>query len=298
MMRAACQALRTRGATSPSSVRRVATANASPAAPPMATPSSPPPTATSRPTSAARPQRVSHWTAAPTRPPPSAPADVRARTRCSGAGRFGERQPRADAGAAQRAAAGADHRQHRRDRERGGAARGDRQHQPADGTGGDPGQGAARGGAGPSGRGEPCRTPPAQPERFVRWRQRPDRCGRRGRLGSRRRGVVLFLDHVGMDELVAVARDRADEARLPRVVAERAADGAHGLAERALRHDDVGPGAIEDLAAMHRLAAPLDQQEQEIEVPGDERHLAPVPEEEAPLRRQRELTEAVSDHGR
>ena len=98
------------------------------------------------------------------------------------------------------------------------------------------------------------------------------------------RGVVLFLDHLGMDELVAVARDGADEARLARVVAERAADGAHGLAERALRHDDVGPDAIEDLAAMHRLAAALDQQEQEIEIPRDERHLASVPEEEPPLR--------------
>ena len=87
-----------------------------------------------------------------------------------------------------------------------------------------------------------------------------------------------------MDELVAVARDGADEARLPRVVAERAPDGAHGLAERAVRHDHVGPGAIEDLAAMHRLAAALDQQEQEIEIPRDERHLASVPEEEPPLR--------------
>ena len=87
-----------------------------------------------------------------------------------------------------------------------------------------------------------------------------------------------------MDELVAVARDGADEARLPRIVAERAADGAHGLAERALRHDDVGPGAIEDLAAVHRLAAALDQQEQEIEIPRDERHLASVPEEDPPLR--------------
>ena len=264
----------------------------------MATPSSPPPTATSRPTSAARPQRASHWTAAPTRPPPSAPARRQGEGALRGRSRLGERQPRADAGAAQRAAAGADHRQHRSDGDRGGAARRDRQGQPADGTGSDPGQGAARRGAGPSGRGEPCRTPPSQPRAVRRTAPAARPLRPRGRLGSRRRGVVLFLDHLGVDELVAVARDRADEARLPRVVAERAADGAHGLAERALRHDDVGPGAIEDLAAMHRLAAPLDQQEQEIEVPGDERHLASVPEEQAPLRRQRELTEAVSDHRR
>jgi hypothetical protein len=50
----------------------------------------------------------------------------------------------------------------------------------------------------------------------------------------------------------------------PRVAADR----ADRLAERAVRHDDVGPGAIEDLAAVHRLAAPLDQQEQKIEVTG------------------------------
>ena len=93
MMSAACQRFRTRGAASPSSVRRVAMAKASPAAPPMATPSSPPPTSRSRPTSAARPQRASHWTAAPTRPPPSAPADVRARARCEGAAASANARP-------------------------------------------------------------------------------------------------------------------------------------------------------------------------------------------------------------
>ncbi len=119
-----------------------------------------------------------------------------------------------------------------------------------------------------------------------------DRCCCRWESGRCR--VVLFFDDVE-DEAVAVARDRADEARLARVVAERAPDGADRLAERALGHDHAGPDAVEDLAAMHGLVAALDQQDQEIEVPGNERDLAALADEEPPLRRQREITEAISN---
>jgi hypothetical protein len=47
---------------------------------------------------------------------------------------------------------------------------------------------------------------------------------------------------------------------------------------------------------MHRLAAALDQQEQEIEIPGDERHLPSLPDKKPPLRTQCELVEAISNH--
>ena len=47
---------------------------------------------------------------------------------------------------------------------------------------------------------------------------------------------------------------------------------------------------------MHGLPATLDQQQQQIEVSRDERHLTSVADEHSPLRRERELAEAISDH--
>src|SRR5687767_4843634 len=61
--------------------------------------------------------------------------------------------------------------------------------------------------------------------------------------------VVRFLDDSWIRELIAVTRDRADEARLAWIVAERPSQGAHGLRQRAVRDDDVAPDAIENLAA-------------------------------------------------
>ena len=92
------------------------------------------------------------------------------------------------------------------------------------------------------------------------------------------------------------ARHGADEARLARVVAERAADGANRLAQRAVGDDDVAPDAIEDVAAMHRLVAVLDQEDEQIEIARDERLLAPVADEHAAPRREDELAEAIAGH--
>jgi hypothetical protein len=216
---------------------------------------------------------------------------------------LGEPQAGADAGAAERTGAAADDGQHRGDRDRGVAAGRGGKDQPADAASGDTGQGGARRRPAPAQRGGARALPPAILGRLgPRRGRRIGRGGHPGRWRSRRgrRDVVVLLDHVGADELVAVARHGADEARLLRVVAERVPHGPHGLAEGALRHDDVGPDAVEDLAAVHRLVTALDQQQEKIEVAGDERHVPPVPDEEPPTRRQGELTEAVASpaHGR
>ena len=86
-------------------------------------------------------------------------------------------------------------------------------------------------------------------------------------IGRRQRAGVRDLDDVA-DELVAVARDRADELRRLRPVAQRAADRANGLAERAVGDDDIGPDAVEDLLARDRALSLGDEQDEEIEVFG------------------------------
>jgi hypothetical protein len=65
--------------------------------------------------------------------------------------------------------------------------------------------------------------------------------------------VVFLLQNVGTHEPVAVAGHRANEARISRVVTERSADRADGLAQRAVGDDNVVPYTVEDVAAMHRL---------------------------------------------
>ena len=112
----------------------------------------------------------------------------------------------------------------------------------------------------------------------------------------RARAIVLLFDDIREDEPVAMARDRADETRLARIIAESAADGADGLTEGAVRHDQVSPDAIEDLAAVDGGVTPLDQQYEQVEVTRDERHLAPFAQEEAAPGREREIAEAVSNH--
>ena len=109
--------------------------------------------------------------------------------------------------------------------------------------------------------------------------------------------LIVLLEHLGKDELVAVPGDRANEARLARIVAEHAADGANRLAERAVGDDDVGPDAVEDVAAVHRLAPALDQEDQQIEVARDERPFVPVAQEHAAPRRKDEIAEAITRHG-
>ena len=68
------------------------------------------------------------------------------------------------------------------------------------------------------------------------------------------------------------------------VVAQRAPQRADGLGERAVRDDDVAPDFVEDLAAGHNRRAPVDEQDEQIEVPWNQRegdaqsrHLPPLP---------------------
>ena len=76
-----------------------------------------------------------------------------------------------------------------------------------------------------------------------------------------------------------MTRHGANEERLARIVIERPPQRANGLRERAIRDDDVGPDAIEDLAAADRRGAALDQQDQQIEIARNQRQAAAVPEQ-------------------
>jgi hypothetical protein len=82
-----------------------------------------------------------------------------------------------------------------------------------------------------------------------------------------------------------------------RVVAQHLPDRADRLAEGAVRHGDVAPDAVEYVAAVDRLSPPLDQEHQHVEIPRNERHLAPVADEDAPARHQQELAETIAGHG-
>ena len=59
---------------------------------------------------------------------------------------------------------------------------------------------------------------------------------------------------------------------------------------------DVAPDAVEDLAAMDRLAAALDEEDQQIEIAGDQRQLAPVADEHPAAGREDEVTETIAWH--
>ena len=67
--------------------------------------------------------------------------------------------------------------------------------------------------------------------------------------------------------------DRAHELRVARVVAQRAPDRPHGLAEGAVRDDDVSPDAVEDLLAGDRSVPLGEEQHEQIEVARDHRHV-------------------------
>ena len=99
------------------------------------------------------------------------------------------------------------------------------------------------------------------------------------RLGRRRiaRGgnnVVRLFDDIAKHELIAVTRYGPDEDRLARVIAERPSQRADSLRQRAVRNDDVGPDAFEDVAPMHGLAAMLDEEDEQIEIARDQTNLA------------------------
>ena len=66
---------------------------------------------------------------------------------------------------------------------------------------------------------------------------------------------------------------------------------------RALSETTTSPQTlIEDVAAMDGVAAPLDQEHEQVEIAGDERLLAPVAEQHAPSRREDEFVEAIPGH--
>ena len=108
--------------------------------------------------------------------------------------------------------------------------------------------------------------------------------------------VVFLLQHVGKHEAVAVAGHRANEARLARVVAERPADRANRLAQRAVGDDHVVPHPVEDVAPMHRLVPAFDEKDEQIEIARNERPLVPAVDEHPAPRRKDEIAEAIARH--
>lgn len=88
----------------------------------------------------------------------------------------------------------------------------------------------------------------------------------------------------------------ADKSGFARLIAEDAADGADGLTQGTVGDDDVTPDAIEDVPAMHRFAAPLDQKHEQVEVAGNERLFAPVAEQQASPWRESEVVETIPGH--
>jgi hypothetical protein len=108
--------------------------------------------------------------------------------------------------------------------------------------------------------------------------------------------IVLFLHDLSEDEAVTMAGDRAHEARFARVIIEDAADRADRLAQCAIRDDDVAPDALEDLSTMDGLAAPLDEEYEQVEVAGNQRKLAAVANENTAAWRQDEFAETIAGH--
>ena len=100
---------------------------------------------------------------------------------------------------------------------------------------------------------------------------------RPARRGDRRLTVVRFLGDRA-HELVPVTRDGPDEDALA-VLAERAPQRPHRLGESAVGDHHVRPHAVEDLLAVQGHRPLLDEQEQQVEVSRDERHLPRRPEE-------------------
>ncbi len=88
--------------------------------------------------------------------------------------------------------------------------------------------------------------------------------------------MIVLLDNVSEDEPIPVPRHGADESRLARLLAERAAECSDRLAQCAVGDDDIAPDPFEDLTPMHGLVATLDEKDQEVEVAWDERQLASV----------------------
>jgi hypothetical protein len=93
-----------------------------------------------------------------------------------------------------------------------------------------------------------------------------------------------------------VTRNGADETRFAGVVAKRSTDRPNGLAEGAIRDDDVVPDAVENVAAMYSLVPPLDEKHEQIEITRDERLLYPLAKQGSAARGEDEVAEAIPRH--
>ena len=103
---------------------------------------------------------------------------------------------------------------------------------------------------------------------------------------------IRFLDEAGKHKLIAVACHGSDEHRFSGIVLKCPAKRADGLAQRAVRHDDVGPDAIENQLAVHGFVPVLDQEDEEVEVARNERLLNAFAQQHSPAGRQHEVCEA------
>jgi hypothetical protein len=112
----------------------------------------------------------------------------------------------------------------------------------------------------------------------------------------RKRPVVGFLTDVREHELVTMTRHGTDEPGLARVVAQGPPQAAHGLAQSAIGDDDVAPYAVHQIAPVDGFVTALNQEDQQIEVARDERHLPARSEQRAPRRRHGELREPIARH--
>ena len=66
---------------------------------------------------------------------------------------------------------------------------------------------------------------------------------------------------------------------------------------RFVQNDDVAPNAVENLAAMDGVASSLDEEDQQIEITGDQRELPTVADQQPLQCRKSEVTEPVARHG-
>ena len=105
---------------------------------------------------------------------------------------------------------------------------------------------------------------------------------RRGGPRGLGRSLVRFLDDVVPDEAIAVPLHRSDEGRRARIVAQRASEDPDGLAQGAVGDHHVAPDRVENLAPRHRLVAPLDEHDEQVEAARHQRQLSTVADERPP----------------
>ena len=93
-----------------------------------------------------------------------------------------------------------------------------------------------------------------------------------------------------------MARHRPHEARLAGIVIEHPPDGPDCLAQRAVRHDDVPPDVVEDVAPMHGLMPALDEENEQIEIARNQWYLVLTSQQRSSPRGEHEVVETVARH--